>query len=83
MPSDSDDEDADQVTAVPNLPHISTQRDINVTDTVTATGTVTGCWHGGWEGIKLYTCLLYEERGPCCRQFAFQQIAAGRMGFLR
>ena len=27
------------------------------------------------------TCLLYEERGPCCRQFAFQQIAAGRMGF--
>ena len=40
--SDSEDEDADQVTAVPNLPHISTQRDINVTDTVTATGTVTG-----------------------------------------
>lgn len=33
MPSDSEDEDADQVTAVPNLPHISTQRDINVTDT--------------------------------------------------
>ena len=27
VPSDSEDEDADQVTTVPNLPHIATQLD--------------------------------------------------------
>ena len=80
MPSDSEDEDADQVTAVPNLPHISAQRDINVTDTDSDS-------HGDrmltrrLRGRQTLPCLLLEEHGPCCRQFEFQQIAAGRMGF--